>query len=55
MNARREVVVEALRSQGEHDRALQAACMLPLTVDTEQDAGLLNSLGVDASLLDERQ
>jgi hypothetical protein len=53
MNARREAVVEALRSQGEHDRALQAACMLPQTVDTEQDAGVLRSLGVDTSVLDE--
>jgi hypothetical protein len=53
MNAQREVVVEALRSQGEHDRAFQAACVLPKTVDTEQDAGVLRSLGVDASMLDD--
>ena len=51
MNAQREAVVQALRSQGEHDRAFQAACVLPLTVDTEQDAGVLSSLGVDASML----
>ncbi len=54
MNAQREAVVEALRSQGEHDRALQAACVLPLTVDTEQDAGILSSLGVDMSMLEDR-
>jgi hypothetical protein len=54
LNAQREAVVEALRSQGEHDRAFQAACVLPLTVDTEQDAGVLSSLGVDVSMLDER-
>jgi hypothetical protein len=54
MNAHRQAVVEALRSQGEHDRAFQAACVLPLTVDTEQDAGVLSSLGVDASMLAQR-
>jgi hypothetical protein len=54
LNAQREAVVEALRSQGEHDRAFQAACVLPLTVDTEQDAGVLSALGVDVSMLDDR-
>ncbi len=53
MNARRQAVVEVLRSQGEHDRAFQAACVLPLTVDTVQDAGVLSSLGVDASALED--
>ena len=53
MNAHRQAVVEALRSQGEHDRALQAACVLPRTIDTEQDAGILSSLGIDASVLDD--
>jgi hypothetical protein len=51
MNAQRDAVVKALRSQGEHDRALQATCMLPATVDTEEDAGVLRSLGVDTSML----
>ena len=54
MNAQRDVVVEALRSQGEHDRAIQAACVLPLTVDTERDAGVLSSLGIEVSMLDDR-
>jgi hypothetical protein len=54
MNAQRETVVQVLRSQGEHDRALQAACVLPLTVDTELDAGVLHALGVDASVLHDR-
>ncbi|HET6563248.1 MAG TPA: hypothetical protein VFG72_15345 [Marmoricola sp.] len=53
MNAQREAVVQALRSQGEHDRALQVACVLPLTIDTEADAGVLSSLGIDASVLEE--
>ena len=54
MNAQRDVVVEVLRSQGEHDRAIQAACVLPPTVDTKRDAGVLRSLGVVASMLDDR-
>jgi hypothetical protein len=54
MNAQRDLVVEALRSQGEHDRAFQAACVLPPTIDTEQDAGVLRSLGVDDSMLEDR-
>ena len=52
MNTRREAVVEVLRSQGDHDRAFQAACVLPITVDTEEDAGVLKSLGVEPSMLD---
>jgi hypothetical protein len=54
MNAQRDVVVEALRAQGEHDRAFQAACVLPPTIDTELDAGVLSSLGVDQSMLEDK-
>ena len=54
MHTDRSSVVRALRSRGEHDRAIQAACALPRWVDTERDAGLLLSLDVDVAAL-ERQ
>jgi hypothetical protein len=43
----KRAVTTALRRQGHHDRAQQAECALPRTVDTERDAGLLHRLGVD--------
>jgi hypothetical protein len=46
MNTDRESVVDALRLQGEHDRAFQASCALPPHIDTEKDAGLLSQLGL---------
>lgn len=49
MHAEREIVVRALRSRGDHDRALQAQCVLPQWVDLEQDAGLLKQLDVEPS------
>jgi hypothetical protein len=49
MHAEREVIVRALRSRGDHDRALQAECSLPQWVDLEQDAGVLQQLDVEVS------
>ena len=47
----REAVVDVLRSHGEHDRALEAQCTLPQWVDVEEDAGVLQQLGVSPSEL----
>jgi hypothetical protein len=49
----RQTVVTALRAQGDHDRALQASCMLPTVVDTEKDANVLSMLGVSPAALQE--
>jgi hypothetical protein len=49
----RQAVVTALRAQGDHDRALQASCMLPTVVDTEKDANVLSMLGVSPAALQE--
>jgi hypothetical protein len=49
----RENVVHALRAQGDHDRALQASCILPAVVDTDKDANVLSMLGVCPSTLEE--
>ena len=49
----RTTVVDALRAQGDHDRALQAYCMLPAVVDTDKDANVLSMLGVCPSTLKE--
>ena len=49
----RENVVHALRAQGDHDRALQASCILPAVVDTEKDANVLSMLGVSPSSIEE--
>ena len=49
MQTERGSVVRALRSRGDHDRALQAECSLPQWVDTERDAGVLLHLDVEPS------
>ena len=49
MHADREVIVHALRSRGDHDRALVAECSLPHSVDLQDDAGLLLQLDVEVS------
>ena len=49
----RQNVVHALRAQGDHDRALQASCILPAVVDTEKDANVLSMLGVCPASLEE--
>ena len=40
-------IIDLLTSQGQHDEAAAADGQLPQTVDTEQHAGLLSSLGLD--------
>ena len=47
MHTERETVVRALRSRGDHDRALQAQCTLPRWVDSERDASVLLQLDVE--------
>lgn len=51
MLTERKVVVRALRSRGDHDRALQAECSLPQWIDTEEDAGVLQQVNVEVSEL----
>ena len=48
----KETVTTALRERGDHDRAVQAECVLPRSVDTERDAGLLIQLDVNADALE---
>jgi hypothetical protein len=52
MNTTRDSVVDTLRSRGEHDRAIQAACVLPRHIDTEKDAGLLRQLDMTVEALE---
>ena len=52
MQVQKEAVSDALRRQGDHDKAQQAECALPRHVDTERDAGLLHRLDVDVDDLD---
>ena len=52
MHADREVIVHALRSRGDHDRALVAECSLPQWVDLEDDAGLLVQLDVEVAQIE---
>ena len=47
----KDAVEAKLRADGEHDRAQQANCVLPRTVDTERDAGLLSQLEVSPNEL----
>lgn len=47
MQLDKSAVADALRRQGDHDRAQQAECSLPRHVDTERDANLLHRLDVD--------
>ena len=51
MRTERETIVDILRSGGQHDRALQAACALPRYIDIDADAALLGDLGVNPSAL----
>nr|WP_297413857.1 hypothetical protein [uncultured Nocardioides sp.] len=48
----KDTVTTALRERGDHDRAVQAECVLPRSVDTERDAGLLIQLDVNADALE---
>lgn len=40
-------ILDLLKSQGKNDEAAAADGQLPQSVDTEQHAGLLSSLGLD--------
>ena len=53
MHADREVIVHALRSRGDHDRALVAECTLPQWVDLDDDAGLLVQLDVEVAQIEQ--
>ncbi len=52
MRIDKDTVTTALRERGDHDRAVQAECVLPRSVDTERDAGLLIQLDVNADALE---
>jgi len=47
MQIPKDQILDLLRSRGEDDKAQQAEGELPDQVDTEQDAGLLQKLGID--------
>ena len=47
MQFEKSQILDLLKSQGQHDEAAAADGQLPQTVDTDQHAGLLNSLGLD--------
>jgi hypothetical protein len=49
----REMIVEQLRSRGDFEAAERAERELGEKVDTEQDAGLLAELEVDAQRLED--
>jgi len=53
VRVRKDDVAAQLRRQGEHDRAQQAVCALPRSVDTDRDAGLLHRLDVDVDELEQ--
>jgi hypothetical protein len=53
MRLDKSAVTAVLRKQGDHDRAMQAECVLPGHVDTERDANLLRRLDVDLHDLDD--
>jgi hypothetical protein len=47
MQIPKEQILEFLRSRGDQDKANQAEGELPDQVDTDQDAGLLEKLGIN--------
>ena len=47
MQIPKEQILELLRSRGQDEKASQADSELPDQVDTEQDAGILEKLGID--------
>lgn len=47
MQIPKEQILELLRSRGQEDKASQADSELPDQVDTEQDAGILERLGLN--------
>jgi len=49
MQIDKQQILNLLRNAGDHDKAAQAEGGLPDQVDTEQHAGLLDTLGIDVS------
>ena len=47
MQIDKDQIIELLKSQGDHDEAQQADSEFPGKVDTDQDAGLLSTFGID--------
>ena len=47
MQIDKDQIISFLKSKGDNDKAEQANKELPQQVDTEKDAGLLSSLGID--------
>jgi hypothetical protein len=47
MQIPKEQILELLRSRGDQQKANQAESELPNQVDTDQDAGLLDRLGIN--------
>ena len=45
----KDAVTEALRAQGDHDRAALAESALSRTVDLDRDAGTLHQLGLNVA------
>jgi hypothetical protein len=51
MQIDKDQILELLRSQGDNDKADQAAQEMPSQVDTDQHAGLLAKFGLDPAEL----
>jgi len=49
MQLDKDTIVNFLREQGDTDKAEEASEQLPDQVDTDEHAGLLDSLGIDVS------
>jgi hypothetical protein len=47
MQIDKQQIIDSLRQQGDQDKAQQAEGQLPEQVDTEQDAGTLQNLGIN--------
>ena len=51
MQLDKDMILEYLRERGEHDKADEAECELPATVDHEGHGDVLSRLGVPGELL----
>ncbi len=47
MNIDKAQIIDLLKQRGDHDKAAQAQSDLPDQVDTDNDAGLLDKLGIN--------
>lgn len=47
MNIDKTQIIDLLKQRGDHDKAAQAQSDLPDQVDTDNDAGLLDKLGIN--------